>query len=157
MRDQLQLDRCAWRRQQVGPRPIAAIWAWPAVNQQNMNYRTTWDALEAGVSRKNAIPGFAPTPGFASGMVVSERVIFRRLSPRSAKRHYERIRSRAPYGINPPSSLCYVSYVSSDVIVLSGANGRWQLRAGGLPVSWWSGGVPTPSKATMISLTLCRR
>ncbi|MBK9655640.1 MAG: hypothetical protein IPO66_09255 [Rhodanobacteraceae bacterium] len=44
----------------------------------------------------------------------------------------------------PPPGLCYVIYVSSDVIVLSGANWRWRawLRAGGLPVSWWSGGVP---------------
>lgn len=43
-----------------------------------------------------------------------------------------------------PSGLCYVSYVSTDVIVLQGANRRWRawLRAGGLPVSWWSGGVP---------------
>lgn len=42
-----------------------------------------------------------------------------------------------------PSGLCYVSYVSKDVIVLEGANRRWRawLRAGGLPVSWWSGGV----------------
>lgn len=45
---------------------------------------------------------------------------------------------------NPPSGLCYVTYVSSDVIVLSGANWGWRawLRAGGLPVSWWLGGVP---------------
>jgi hypothetical protein len=45
---------------------------------------------------------------------------------------------------SPPPGLCYVSYVSNDVIVLSGANLRWRtwLRAGGLPVSWWSGGVP---------------
>lgn len=45
---------------------------------------------------------------------------------------------------NPPPSLCYVSYVSNDVIVLSGASRRWRawLRAGGLPVSWWRGGVP---------------
>jgi hypothetical protein len=44
----------------------------------------------------------------------------------------------------PPSGLCYVSYVSNDVIVLQGANRRWRawLRAGGLPLSWWSGGVP---------------
>lgn len=43
-----------------------------------------------------------------------------------------------------PSGLCFVNYVSNDVIVLSGANGRWRtwLRAGGLPVSWWRGGVP---------------
>lgn len=45
---------------------------------------------------------------------------------------------------NPPPGLCYVSYVRSEVIVLCGANWRWRawLRAGGLPVSWWSGGVP---------------
>lgn len=45
---------------------------------------------------------------------------------------------------NPPPGLCYVSYVRSEVIVLSGADCRWRawLRAGGLPVSWWSGGVP---------------
>ena len=45
---------------------------------------------------------------------------------------------------NPPPGLRYVNYVSHDVIVLSGANWRWRawLRAGGLPVSWWSGGGP---------------
>ena len=45
---------------------------------------------------------------------------------------------------NPPAGLCFVNYVSSHVIMLSGANWRWRdwLRAGGLPVSWWSGGVP---------------
>lgn len=43
-----------------------------------------------------------------------------------------------------PRGLCYVNYVSGNVIHLEGANGAWRrwLRAAGLPVSWWSGGVP---------------
>jgi hypothetical protein len=46
--------------------------------------------------------------------------------------------------IGPPRGLCFVSYVSSTIIHLQGANGAWRrwLRAAGLPVSWWSGGVP---------------
>lgn len=43
-----------------------------------------------------------------------------------------------------PQGLCYVNYVSSTVIHLQGANSAWRrwLRAAGLPVSWWSDGVP---------------
>lgn len=43
-----------------------------------------------------------------------------------------------------PRGLCFVSFVDRDVIHLEGANRRWRawLRAGGLPVSWWAGGVP---------------
>lgn len=43
-----------------------------------------------------------------------------------------------------PPGLCYVSFVDYDVIHLEGAGRRWRswLRAAGLPVSWWRGGVP---------------
>lgn len=46
--------------------------------------------------------------------------------------------------IGPPRGLCFVNYVSGSIIHLQGAHGAWRrwLRAAGLPVSWWSGGVP---------------
>lgn len=47
-----------------------------------------------------------------------------------------------------PRGLCFVSYVDNSVIHLTGANRHWRayLRAGGLPVSWWQGGVPYPRR-----------
>ena len=40
--------------------------------------------------------------------------------------------------------MCYVSFVDYSVIHLQGASRSWRcwLRRGGLPVSWWLGGVP---------------
>jgi len=40
-----------------------------------------------------------------------------------------------------PPGLCYVTYVSRDLIKLAGANRQWRhhLRAAGLDVSWWPG------------------
>lgn len=43
-----------------------------------------------------------------------------------------------------PAGLCLVTFVDNDLIHLQGANGPWRqwLRAAGVPVSWWRGGVP---------------
>ena len=45
-----------------------------------------------------------------------------------------------------PKGLCYVSYISNDVIKLGGADRRWRafLRAHGVAASWWLDGVAYP-------------
>ncbi|MGE4070184.1 MAG: hypothetical protein AB7E72_03330 [Lysobacterales bacterium] len=50
--------------------------------------------------------------------------------------------------LGKPKGLCYVSYVSETLIHLEGANRHWRayLRAAGLPVSWWLGGLSYPRR-----------